>query len=96
MDECLASCSLDFSGRPYLVFNAVFPVERIGDFETELCEEFFRAVTVNGGITLHINLHYGKNAHHMIEAIFKAFGCAFKQAAAQTGEGVPSTKGVLK
>jgi imidazoleglycerol-phosphate dehydratase len=95
MDECLASCALDFSGRPYLVFNAEFPVEKIGDYEAELTEEFFRAVAVNGGITLHINLHYGRNAHHMVEAIFKAFGCAFKQAAAQTGVGVPSTKGVL-
>ena len=95
MDECLASCALDISGRPFLVFNATFPTERIGSFETELTEEFFRALAFNSGMTLHINLVYGKNAHHMIEAMFKAFGCAFKQAAQITGTGVQSTKGVL-
>ncbi len=95
MDECLASCALDFSGRPFLVFNAEFPAEKTGDFETELTEEFFRAFAFNAGMTLHINLHYGKNTHHMIEAIFKALGCAFKAAITQTGGGVPSTKGVL-
>jgi len=95
MDECLAACVLDISGRPYLVFNAEFPTATAGAFETGLTEEFFRAAAFNGGITLHINLAYGKNTHHMIEAIFKAFGCAFKQAVSITGEGVPSTKGVL-
>ena len=95
MDECLANCALDISGRPYLVFNAAFPDERAGEFETGQTEEFFRAVAFNSGITLHINLVYGKNTHHMIEAVFKAFGCAFKQAIRVTGDGVPSTKGVL-
>jgi imidazoleglycerol-phosphate dehydratase len=95
MDECLANCVLDISGRPYLVFNASFPSERAGEFETELTEEFFRAVSHNSGMTLHVNIAYGKNTHHMIEAIFKAFGCALRQAVCVTGSGVQSTKGVL-
>ena len=95
MDESLANCTLDISGRPFLVFNAEFPSERAGAFETELVEEFFIALARTGGITLHINLAYGKNTHHMIEAIFKAFGVALKQAVSVTSEGIPSTKGVL-
>jgi imidazoleglycerol-phosphate dehydratase len=95
MDESLARCVLDISGRAYLVFNAEFPTERCGEFETELAEEFFRAVASNAGITLHLTVEYGKNSHHMLEALFKAFGCAFKQAVSITGEGVQSTKGVL-
>lgn len=95
MDESLARCVLDISGRPYLVFQADFPAERAGEFETELTEEFFRAVSINAGITLHLAVAYGKNTHHMIEALFKAFGCAFRQAVNRTSEGVPSTKGVL-
>ena len=103
MDECLAQVDLDISNRPYLVFNAEFGDRRIGenekyqvgDFETELVEEFFRAIAVNAGITLHINLLYGKNTHHKIEAIFKAFGIALGQAMRITDEGVSSTKGVL-
>jgi len=96
MDEALVHCVVDISGRPFLVFNAEFPNERVGDLETELVEEFFRAVTLHAGITLHINLAYGHNTHHMIEAMFKAFGLALGQAVRQTGSGViPSTKGVL-
>ncbi|MDR0497967.1 MAG: imidazoleglycerol-phosphate dehydratase HisB [Treponema sp.] len=95
MDESLANCILDISGRQFLVFNAKFPSARAGEFETELAEEFFRALAFNSGITLHINRVYGKNTHHMIEAIFKAAGCAFGRAIGKTGEGVPSTKGVL-
>jgi imidazoleglycerol-phosphate dehydratase len=95
MDECLVNCALDLSGRPFLVFNAEVPSQRLGDFDTELTEEFFRALAFNGGMTLHINMAYGKNTHHIIEGIFKAFGCAFKQAIAVTGEGISSTKGVL-
>jgi len=95
MDESLASCVLDISGRPFVVFHATFPCERIGDFDTELVEEFFRALAQNAGLTIHINLAYGTNTHHMIEAIFKAFGCAFAEAIAITGTGIPSTKGVL-
>ncbi len=95
MDECLARVALDISGRPYLVFNAEFADERTGGFESCLTEEFFRALCFNAGLTLHINLAYGKNTHHMIEAIFKAFGSALKAAASVTGTGVSSTKGVL-
>jgi len=104
MDESLASCALDLSGRPCLVFNASFPAARIGvsetdphmpAFETELTEEFLRAISSGCGMTLHINLAYGKNTHHMIEAIFKAFGCAFGEAIAVIGSDISSTKGVL-
>ena len=96
MDEALVQTALDISGRPFLVFHADFPAERMGDFETELVEEFFRALTVHAGITLHINLLYGQNTHHMIEAIFKSFGVCFGAAIRLTGDDrVPSTKGVL-
>ena len=95
MDESLAGCVLDISGRAFLVFDARFPSEKAGDFDTELVEEFFRAIAFNSGMTVHINVAYGKNTHHMIEAVFKAFGVALGQAAAVTGEGVQSTKGVL-
>jgi imidazoleglycerol-phosphate dehydratase len=95
MDECLAQVDLDVSNRPFLVFNAEFSTERVGDFEVELTEEFFRAVAFNAGITLHVNLVYGKNTHHMIEAIFKTFGVALGQAVRITNDGVGSTKGVL-
>jgi len=95
MDESLARCVLDISGRAFLVFDAQFPAGTVGDFDTELAEEFFRAVAFNCGMTLHISVAYGKNTHHMIEAIFKAFGVALGQATAITGDGVPSTKGVL-
>jgi len=96
MDESLASCALDISNRPFVVFNAKFPPEYFcGDFEVELTEEFFRAVAMNCGMTLHINLAYGKNTHHMIEAIFKAFGCALNVAICKTSETVTSTKGVI-
>jgi imidazoleglycerol-phosphate dehydratase len=95
MDESLVNCALDLSGRPFLVFNAVLPCQRIGDFDTELVEDFFRALAINSGMTLHVNLAYGKNTHHIIEAMFKALGCAFKQAIAVTSTGVSSTKGVL-
>lgn len=96
MDEALASATLDISGRPYLVFNAEFSDDKIGDYDTCLTEEFFRAFAFNAGITLHINLQYGKNDHHKTEAIFKAVAHALKQAVAKSGnEAVLSTKGVL-
>lgn len=98
MDETLAHCSLDISGRPYLVFNAELQNEKVGDFETELTEEFFRAVAMNSGMTLHLNLEYGKNTHHIIEAIFKSFGKAFKQAIKideDNKDRILSSKGVL-
>ncbi|MBR1384848.1 MAG: imidazoleglycerol-phosphate dehydratase HisB [Ruminococcus sp.] len=96
MDEALAFCSMDISGRPFLVFNADFHDERIGEFDTCLCEEFFRAFAFNAGITLHIREEYGKNDHHICEAIFKAVAHAFKAAITQNSDGsVLSTKGVL-
>ncbi|MCL2357784.1 MAG: imidazoleglycerol-phosphate dehydratase HisB [Defluviitaleaceae bacterium] len=95
MDEALVNVALDISGRGYLVFNAEIPAENCGTFPTELAEEFFRAFAHNAGITLHINLVYGKNAHHILEAIFKAVGIALAQAVAITGTGIPSTKGVI-
>lgn len=95
MDETLAEAALDLSGRSYLVFNAEFTAERIGEFPTEMAEEFFRAVADRAGMTLHINLRYGKNNHHMAEGIFKAFGHALKDAVAIDGDGILSTKGVL-
>ena len=97
MDEALAQVTIDASGRAYLVFNADLPKTSIGNFELELVEEFFQALAANAGLTLHINLVYGKNTHHMVEAIFKAFGRALCEAVAVNGrvEGVMSTKGVL-
>lgn len=95
MDEALVMCSLDISGRPFLVFNAEFHNDRVGEFDTCLAEEFFRAFAFNAGITLHIREEYGKNDHHIIEAMFKAVAHAFKDAYKINGEGVLSTKGVL-
>lgn len=95
MDESLAVCSLDISNRPFLVFRASFEEERCGDYETCVTEEFWRAFAMNAGITLHISVPYGSNAHHEIEAIFKAVAHALKQAVAVTDGGVLSTKGVL-
>lgn len=96
MDESLAQVSLDISNRPFLVFNAEFAQERCGDYETCCTEEFWRAFAVNAGITLHINVPYGTNAHHQIEAIFKAVAHALKIAVSKNADGsVLSTKGVL-
>jgi imidazoleglycerol-phosphate dehydratase len=95
MDEALAFCSLDISGRAFLVFNAQFSDDRIGQFDTCLTEEFFRAFAFNAGMTLHIREEYGKNDHHICEAIFKAAAHALKQAIAVNGGAVLSTKGVL-
>ena len=98
MDETLAHCSLDISGRAFLVFNVELPSQKVGDFETELTEEFFRAVSMNSGMTVHLNLQYGRNTHHIIEALFKSFGRAFKQAIKideTNKDNVLSTKGVL-
>lgn len=97
MDEALAMVSLDLSSRPFLHYDVAFTGSKAGDMETEMVEEFFRAVSVHGGITLHIRLMYGKNNHHIAEAIFKAFGQALRQAV-ETDErisGVLSTKGML-
>lgn len=96
MDESLAQVSLDISNRPFLVFNAKFEQELCGDYETCVTEEFWRAFAMNSGITLHINVPYGTNAHHQIEAIFKAVAHALKIAVTKNSDGaVLSTKGVL-
>lgn len=95
MDESLARCDLDLSNRPFLVFRATFRQERCGDYETCVTEEFWRAFAVNAGITLHIDVPYGTNAHHQIEAVFKAVGHALHGAVQPTGGAVLSTKGVL-
>lgn len=95
MDEALARTVLDLSNRPFLVFDAPMPQASMGQYDSCLTEEFMRAVAVNGGITLHQSVLYGKNAHHMTEALFKSLGMALKQAVQVSGEGVTSTKGVL-
>lgn len=95
MDEALGFACLDISNRPFLVFEAEFSDERVGGFDTCLTEEFFRAFAFNGGITLHVIEKYGKNDHHIIEALFKAAAHALKEAAALNGGEILSTKGVL-
>lgn len=96
MDETLCNVTLDISGRPYLVFNAEFKRESIGLYSCEMTEEFFRAFAVAAGVTLHINIFYGSNDHHKIEAIFKAFGRALKMATKIESDKLPSTKGVIE
>jgi imidazoleglycerol-phosphate dehydratase len=97
MDEALGMCAIDISGRPLCLFEAELPPVSIAGFDTELTEEFFRAVATNAKLTLHLGTRYGSNAHHMIEACFKAFARALRQAVEiDPGEsGVPSTKGTL-
>jgi imidazoleglycerol-phosphate dehydratase len=106
MDEARASAAIDISGRPFTsfeisgrppTFEGEFPAERVGDFETELTEEFFRAVSNAAKLTLHVRVEAGTNAHHMVEASFKAFARALREAVETDDrvEGVPSTKGVL-
>lgn len=95
MDESLASAFVDISGRPFLVYNANLSQEKVGDFDACLCEEFFRAFAFNAQVTLHTKLEYGSNAHHEIEAMFKAVAHALKQAVKTTNGEVLSTKGVL-
>lgn len=95
MDESLARVVLDISARPYLVYDAVMPQERIGDYDSCLTQEFFRALATHAGLTIHAAALYGTNAHHMTEALFKALGLALKQTVRVAGQGVTSTKGVL-
>ena len=95
MDEALCFTALDFSNRPFLVFDADMPQPMIGGYDSCLTEEFMRAFAVNSGLTLHMKCLYGKNAHHITEALFKSLGVAVKEAVAVTGTGVTSTKGVL-
>lgn len=96
MDEALAFCALDVSGRAYLVFDALFSGERVGDFDTCMAWEFFRAFAMNAGITLHIRLLYGENDHHKLEAIFKAVAHALQLAVTPRVGGVLSSKGTLE
>jgi imidazoleglycerol-phosphate dehydratase len=95
MDEALAMVAVDLSGRGFLVFDAPMPAARVGEFETELIEEFFRALAVSGELTLHIRLLAGSNTHHIIEAVFKGLARALKDATTYVGGGIPSTKGTL-
>lgn len=98
MDEARASCAIDISGRPYVAFeDGGLPKVSIGNYECELTEEFFRAVANNANLTLHITVEAGTNAHHMIEAVFKAFARALRAAVKVDPDetGVPSTKGTL-
>jgi imidazoleglycerol-phosphate dehydratase len=97
MDESLCSVVLDISGRPYLIYHVDFKNKKLGKFDAALLKEFFKAFTDHSGITLHINVLYGKNNHHIAEAIFKAFALALRRAVAVQDrvEGVLSTKGSL-
>lgn len=97
MDEALSTVSLDISGRPFIVYNVEGLKDKVGDFDTELVEEFFQAFVSHAKVTLHINLQYGKNTHHIIESIFKAFGRALNTASTinPNVKGIPSTKGML-
>ena len=95
MDEALCFTALDFSNRPFLVFDAEMPQPMIGDYDSCLTEEFMRALAMNSGLTLHMKALYGKNAHHITEALFKSLGVTIKDAVQVTGAGVTSTKGVL-
>ncbi|WP_188456071.1 imidazoleglycerol-phosphate dehydratase HisB [Virgibacillus oceani] len=97
MDEALSRLSLDISGRPYLVYRVDGLKEKVGTFDTELVEEFFRGFVNHAKLTLHINLEYGTNSHHMIESVFKGFGRALNEATRKNPQinGIPSTKGSL-
>jgi imidazoleglycerol-phosphate dehydratase len=97
MDEAIGLCVIDISGRPFCSFEADLPPTSIAGFDTELTEEFFRAVANNAKLTLHVRAAEGTNAHHKIEALFKAFARALREAVSidETEPGVPSTKGVL-
>ncbi len=98
MDEALVTCDLDISGRSFLVFNVDIPKLVLGNYETEMTEEFFRALAFNMNSTLHLNEAYGNNVHHIIEACFKAFARALKQAIkidVNNADKIVSSKGVL-
>ena len=97
MDEARASCAIDVSGRPFTAFEGSFPAERVADFDTDLAEEFLRAVANTAKLTVHLRVEAGDNAHHMVEASFKAFARALREAVSEDPrvQGVPSTKGLL-
>jgi len=97
MDETLVTCAVDLGGRPYWAWNAPMPSPRVGEFDTELVADFWQAFTTNGRLNLHVLAHYGRNAHHLSEAIFKGLARALRSASEfdPRAAGVPSTKGVL-
>ena len=97
LDETLAEVVVDLSGRPFLVYNVTLSHREVKGFDLGLFEDFFQALVTQGGLNLHVNVRYGRNPHHMIEAVFKAFAKAMDQATRQDERvvGVPSTKGVL-
>ena len=97
LDETLAEVVVDLSGRPFLVYNVTLSHREVKGFDLGLFEDFFQALATQGGLNLHVNVRYGRNSHHMIEAVFKAFAKAMDQATRQDDRvvGVPSTKGVL-
>ena len=95
MDESLVLCALDVSGRSYLAYGLEIPTQKIGDFDSELVEEFFLALTRHAGITLHLKQLDGRNSHHIAEAAFKAFARALSMALTVESDKIPSTKGVL-
>lgn len=98
MDETLSRVSLDISGRPYLVWRAGFTQEKLGEWDTELIEHWFHSVAQTAGLTLHIELLYGQNNHHICESIYKGFARAMRQAVERDprkGDAIPSTKGQL-
>lgn len=95
MDEALGFCSLDISGRAFLVYDAEYENQSIGALDCCMIKEFFRALAFQAGITLHMKILYGENDHHKAEALFKAFAHALKEAVTETGGGVLSSKGVL-
>lgn len=99
MDDTLVRCALDFSARPFLIFNVDFTKDKIGDFDTELVQEFFVALSAHGGITLHIDQLHGENNHHIAESCFKALAKALRAAVEidpRTSDAIPSTKGTLQ
>jgi imidazoleglycerol-phosphate dehydratase len=97
MDEALASVHVDISGRPYVSFNVPLTKTKIGNFDLDLLKDFYRAFAMNAMVNVHVNLHYGENLHHIVEAIFKAFGRALAEATRLNPRvvGIPSTKGSL-
>lgn len=96
MDETLVRTALDISGRPFLVYEVEGLPEKVGQFDCQLIEEFWRAVSFNAGLTVHVDKIRGKNAHHILEAIFKSFAQALREAVKITGTTLPSTKGKIE